>query len=106
MKPNDTPLFYVGRIEPGGYLFDAWLDRPLLQSIEEGGLSWPSSCRAGRCRSCVVELVSGMVRHEVESAALTAEEQAAGLILPCVAYPRSDVVLQQAVDGTAFLASL
>lgn len=96
MQPDTSPLFYTGRLEPDGATFDAWADQPLLQSIEEGGLVWPSSCQAGHCRTCVAQLLAGTVRYEVEPAALSAEDRAAALVLPCVAYPCSDVVLQPA----------
>ena len=36
----------------------------------------------------------GTVRYEIEWPGLTAEEKAEGCVLPCVAYPVSDVVLQ------------
>jgi ferredoxin len=96
MNPDSLPLFYTGRLEPEGATFDAWADRPLLQSIEAGGLSWPSSCQAGQCRSCVAQLLSGVVHYAeaAQPAALSEEERAAGLVLPCLVYPGSDVVLQ------------
>ena len=91
--PPDIP-FVQGRIAPGEASFDAWKDRPLLDSIEQGGLRWPSSCRAGSCRTCIGTLVSGEVRYEMAWPGLTPEEKAEGCVLPCVAYPLRDVVLQ------------
>ncbi len=95
MHPNDTPLFYTGRTEAFGEQFDAWADRPLLQSMEEGGVSWPSSCRNGSCRTCIGQLVSGTVRYEIDWPGLSAEEKQEGCVLPCVAHPCSDVVLRE-----------
>ncbi len=95
MKPNDTPLFHTGRTEAFGEQFDAWTDRPLLRSMEEGGVSWPSSCRNGSCRTCIGKLVSGSVRYEMEWPGLLPEEKEEGYVLPCVAYPCSDVVLRE-----------
>ena len=91
--PADLP-FVPGRIVPGEQVFDAWKDRPLLDSIEQGGLSWPSSCRVGSCRTCISRLVSGQVRYEMAWPGLTPEEKAEGCVLPCVAYPLGAVVLQ------------
>jgi len=91
--PADLP-FVPGRIAPGEQVFDAWKDRPLLDSIEQGGLSWPSSCRVGSCRTCISRLVSGQVRYEMAWPGLTPEEKAEGCVLPCVAYPLGAVVLQ------------
>ena len=86
--------FLNGRIAPGGDSFDAWREQSLLDSMEHGGLAWPSSCRSGSCRTCIGHLVSGQVRYEMQWPGLTAEEKAEGCVLPCVAFPMSDVVLK------------
>jgi ferredoxin len=95
MNPNDPPLFYTGRTEAFDQTFDAWTDRPLLRSMEEGGVDWPSSCRNGTCRTCIGQLVSGTVRYEMDWPGLTTEEKEEGYVLPCVAHPCSDVVLKE-----------
>lgn len=95
MKPSDAPPFFIGRTAARDEPFDAWTDRPLLHSMEQGGVSWPSSCRNGTCRTCVGQLLSGAVRYEIEWPGLLAEEKAEGYVLPCVAYPCSDVVLKE-----------
>lgn len=94
MSLDDTPKIYIGRTEPGDQQFDAWSHQPLLLSIEQGGIDWPSSCRNGTCRTCFSKLESGQVRYEIEWPGLSAEEKDEGYVLPCVAYPCSDVVLQ------------
>lgn len=96
MKPEITPeiVFVSGRIEPDGQTFDAWKNQTLLDSMEQGGLQWPSSCRSGSCRTCLSTLVSGEVRYVMAWPGLTPEEKAEGCVLPCVAYPVTDVVLQ------------
>jgi ferredoxin len=86
--------FVTGRIEPEGQTFDAWKNQTLLDSIEQGGLSWPSSCRSGNCRTCMTMLVAGEVRYEMAWPGLAPEEMAQGCVLPCAAYPVTDVVLQ------------
>ncbi len=86
--------FVQGRIEPDGGSFDAWREQSLLDSLEQGGLQWPSSCRSGTCRTCIGKLVSGQVRYEMDWPVLSAEELAAAYVLPCVARPVTDVVLQ------------
>ncbi len=65
-----------------------------LRQTLQGGLTWPSSCRSGTCRTCIGHLVSGQVSYEMAWPGLTAEEKAEGCVLPCVAYPMSDVVLK------------
>lgn len=86
--------FFNARIAPDGGSFDAWKSQSLLDSLEQGDLQWPSSCRSGTCRTCIGQLVSGLVHYEMEWPGLTPEEKATGCVLPCVARPLSDVVLQ------------
>jgi ferredoxin len=90
---QEIPFFHA-HIEPDGGNFDAWREQTLLDSLEQSGLQWPSSCRSGTCRTCIGHLVSGQVRYEMAWPGLTAEEKAEGCVLPCVAYPMSDVVLK------------
>jgi ferredoxin len=79
--------FFNARIAPDGGSFDAWKSQSLLDSLEQGGLQWPSSCRSGTCRTCIGQLVSGLVHYEMEWPGLTPEEKATGCVLPCVARP-------------------
>ncbi len=92
-QPN--PSYFTARAEPEGIQVDAGDADVLLLSLEMGGSNWPSSCRNGTCRTCIGQLQSGQVRYAVEWPGLSAEEQADGYVLPCVAYPSSDVVLRQ-----------
>lgn len=96
MSSSPTPPFFIGQTEPDGQQFDAWPEQPLLSSMESGGIDWPSSCRNGTCRTCFCKLESGTVHYQIEWPGLSAEEKAEGYVLPCVAYPRSDVVLRPA----------
>lgn len=89
----DVP-FFNARIAPDGGCFDAWKAQSLLDSLEQAGLQWPSSCRTGTCRTCLGQLISGQVRYDMEWPGLSAEEKEQGCVLPCVARPLSDVVLQ------------
>ena len=65
-----------------------------LFGVQPCRIDWPSSCRNGTCRTCLGQLKSGRVRYEIEWPGLTTEEMEEGCVLPCVAYPESDVVLQ------------
>lgn len=67
----------------------------LLEAALAGGVQLPSSCRNGTCRACRAHLQAGRVRYRVEWPGLSAEEKAAGEVLPCVAEPLGDVVLWQ-----------
>ena len=70
--------FFIARIEPDGTQCDAWPEQPLLTSMEQGGIDWPSSCRNGTCRTCLGQLVEGTVRYAIEWPGLTAEEKEEG----------------------------
>ncbi|MFZ4480891.1 MAG: 2Fe-2S iron-sulfur cluster-binding protein [Rhodoferax sp.] len=94
MDEPDRPALFTGRTEPGGQQFDAWSNQPLLVSLEQGGLDWPSSCRNGTCRTCIAQLVRGKVSYQIEWPGLSAEEKAEGYVLPCVAFPCSDLALK------------
>ena len=98
MSNAKKPAFFVARLTPAAVQFDAWDNQPLLTSLEQGGLEWPSSCRNGTCRTCIAQLESGQVRYELEWPGLSAGEKLEGCILPCVAFPCSDVVLGQYID--------
>lgn len=89
----EAPTFQA-RIEPGHARFDAPARQPLLLSAARAGFELPSSCRNGTCRSCICRLVDGQVAYRIEWPGLLPEEKQQGFILPCVAYPQSDVVLQ------------
>jgi ferredoxin len=77
-----------------GRAVPAAADRPLLVSAEAAGLALPSSCRNGTCRSCIQQMAQGAVAYRIEWPGLLPEEKAQDWILPCVAYPLSDVVLR------------
>jgi ferredoxin len=77
-----------------GEAFAARADAPLLRSAEAAGRDWPSSCRNGTCRTCMRRLVAGSVHYRIEWPGLLAEEKRAGWILPCVAHPVQDLVLE------------
>ena len=84
---------FQARLAPGAPVFEAPSNAPLLLAAERVGLALASSCRNGTCRTCIGQLVSGRVMYRIEWPGLSAEEKAAGRVLPCVAYPLSNVVL-------------
>ena len=89
-----TPPFFIARVGDDGTQCDAWPDQPLLHSLEQGGIDWPSSCRNGTCRTCIGMLAQGQVHYRIEWPGVTREEQAEGCVLPCIAYPSSDLRLE------------
>jgi ferredoxin len=65
----------------------------LLDFAEENGIQMESGCRIGTCGSCKVKLISGTVAMETEEG-LEDADKANRMILPCVAVPESDLVIE------------
>ncbi len=86
-------IFQV-QFEGGGPRFTVPAGQPLLHAAAQAGVQMPSSCRNGSCRSCMCQLLSGEVSYRIQWPGLLSEERAAGWILPCIAYPQSDLVLR------------
>jgi ferredoxin len=93
MTQKGASARYQAILQPSGRGFVAHADRPLLVSAQEAGISLTSSCRNGTCRACLRPLHSGGVHYRIAWPGLLPEEKAGGWVLPCVAYPLSDVVL-------------
>lgn len=81
------------QMEPGGEGFDAPASRSVLASALAAGLTPPSSCRNGSCRACLAQIKRGEVAYAIDWPSLSAEERAEGWTLPCVALPRSDLLI-------------
>lgn len=90
--PDAQPFFVT--LLPASASFPAAAGQTLLLSALAAGHSLPWSCRTGTCRTCIARLVAGRVDYRIEWPGLSAEEKAEGLILPCVAEPRSDCTLE------------
>jgi ferredoxin len=94
--PENFQIFTV-KVEPAGLQYDVEADLTLLEAAEMSRIELPSSCRNGTCRTCVCRLVRGEVAYAIEWPGLSAEEKAEGYVLPCVARPTTDVVLEQSL---------
>ncbi len=65
----------------------------ILDAAVASGLELPSLCRLGNCPSCISVLVEGEIDQSAQSYLAAAELQL-GLILLCVARPRSDCTIK------------
>jgi ferredoxin-NADP reductase len=64
----------------------------LLEGAEEHGVEIPSLCRTGVCGTCRARVTAGEV--ECDSTTLDADEQRQGIVLACVATPRTDCTVE------------
>ena len=65
----------------------------MLHEAEEQGLLLPWACRMGCCTSCAVRVLAGDL-HQPQALGVSAGLRRQGYALMCVAYPRSDAVLE------------
>lgn len=70
----------------------AW-PKTILQAALDNHIALPYSCRGGRCSSCVARCVSGLVKMSMNDV-LTDKDIRDGLVLTCVGYAATDVVLE------------
>ena len=82
-------------LKPSERSFQADRDEPLLNAAIREGIGLPYGCKDGACGSCKSRLLSGRVIHGAhQDKALSAAEEAAGLILTCCAAPQTDCVVE------------
>jgi ferredoxin len=84
------PRFSI-TIEPQEWTFEADPSMSLMEAARLAGITLPSSCRNGSCRTCLCRLSEGSVQYRIDWPGLSAEEKKGGYILPCVAHPVSDL---------------
>ena len=99
-----TAAFQIS-VQPSGRAFSANAGETILAAAIRSGVGLPYGCKDGACGSCKCKKLSGAVHHgDHQSKALTADEEAAGLVLTCCAQPLTDVVLEsrQVTDESAY----
>lgn len=80
-------------------------DEYILDIAEENAILIPSACKQGDCSTCVARLISGDV-DQSEQKFLDSTEIGHGYTVTCVAYPRSDCVLETHQEQKLYQGSL
>lgn len=99
------PTTFAVQVEPSGRSFSVQREEFVLSAAIRQGIGLPYGCKDGACGSCKCKMLSGSVVHGTHQAkALSAEEEAAGMVLTCCAVPQSDLVLEsrQVTQAGAF----
>jgi CDP-4-dehydro-6-deoxyglucose reductase len=88
-------------LQPSGRTFTVERDERMLAAAIRQGIGLPYGCKDGACGSCKSRLLEGRVIHGAhQSKALSADEEAGGLILTCCATPQTDCIVEaRAVVG-------
>ena len=82
-------------VQPSGRAFSVEPSETLLAGGIRQGVGLPYGCKDGACGSCKCKKISGTVVHgNHQEKALSAAEEAAGIVLTCCATATSDLVLE------------
>ena len=90
--------FTITLANQGGGSFEVEGDAPLLETLEQQGVSLPYGCRYGGCISCAAKLLEGQVDQSA-GVALNGRQIQDGYVLLCVARPQSDCTLAVGVES-------
>ena len=78
--------------------FEVAAGMPLLDTLEQQGVSLPYGCRYGGCISCAAKLLDGEIDQRA-AVALNGRQLNDGYVLLCVARPKSDCTLEVGVES-------
>ncbi len=82
-------------VQPSGRTFSVEPSETLLAGGIRQGVGLPYGCKDGACGSCKCKKISGTVVHgNHQEKALSAADEAAGMVLTCCATATSDLVLE------------
>jgi ferredoxin-NADP reductase/ferredoxin len=70
----------------------------VLAGLEEAGVTVETSCRAGVCQSCLMQVVEGTPPKRAQQG-LSPSQVARGLFMPCVCTPEGDLTVARAGDA-------
>ncbi len=78
-------------------VIDVAEDQTILDTVEQTGLRLPVGCRYGVCITCAAKLIQGTV-DQSEARCLKPEQIAAGYVLLCIAYVKSDCKFEVGIE--------
>lgn len=88
-------MAYSITLKPSGRSFPCKAGNTILQAGLDQGLKLPYGCRDGACGACIATLIEGEISYEGrEPLGLSEAEREQGKILPCLAVPQSDLVIE------------
>lgn len=84
------------QISPSGLKYAAEENQNLLDAALNQKIVLPHACKHGVCGACKTKKISGDIRYTQEPAAwvFNDADKSAGMILTCIAEPRSDITLE------------
>ena len=85
-------------LRSSGVTLSVGADEPIYQAALNAGIQLPIGCNYGGCITCAAKLISGKVRQP-GATALNKRQSAAGYVLLCVAWPKSDCVIEDGVES-------
>jgi ferredoxin len=92
---------YQIRLLPEGDSFACRGDQHLLQALQQVGVAprllaaIPVGCRGGGCGVCRIRVVAGRYSTKKMSRKhISAEDEAAGIVLACRVFPESDLAIE------------
>lgn len=97
---SPSPQYRI-RFEQHDIEFQCAANETVLHAALRCGVAIAASCRNGTCRTCMCHLQSGQVNYQVEWPGLSFDEKADGYILPCVATPLSELIIDKLVLSSA-----
>jgi CDP-4-dehydro-6-deoxyglucose reductase len=77
-----------------GSRFDCLKDETILEGALRNNIVIEYSCKDGRCKSCMTQLISGVTSLNEEEDSLTATEKELGYILTCLRKPLTDIYIK------------
>ncbi|GBF80101.1 2Fe-2S iron-sulfur cluster-binding protein [Aphanothece sacrum] len=101
-------VYQVRLINPSlnlDYTLEVPDDQYILDVADEAGIRLPSGCLQGECSVCVAKLIEGEV-DQTEQKFLKPSEINQGYTVTCVAYPRSNCVLETHQESSLYKNSL